>query len=130
MKTIKILCVCILTLSLLVTCFASCGKKGVGDETAASSEEVKTTEIITETTEIVTDENGETVTEENGTVVTEIVTEKQYVPVSEKSGEKGKSTTSAATTKKSAEPAGTTKSSGGGNGVVLGDNNKKNNGWY
>lgn len=127
MKTIKILCVSILTLSVLVTCFASCGKKGAGDETTASSEEVKTTVIITETTEIVTDENGEAVTEEDGTVVTEIVTEKHYVPTGEGTGEKGKSTTSAATTGKSAQP---TKSSGGEDSVVLGDSSKKNSGWY
>ena len=133
MKSIKILSIVILALAILVTCFASCGKKtDDAESTKASTEEVKTTVVITEKIEAVTDENGETVTEEDGTVVTETVTEKEYVPV-DKGSESGKteqSTTQKSTEKatqkttSSAEPTG---SSGGG--VVLATKNT-NNGWY
>lgn len=133
MKSIKILSIVILALAILVTCFASCGKKtDDAESTNPSTEEVKTTVVITEKIEAVTDENGETVTEEDGTVVTEIVTEKEYVPV-DKGSESGKTekSTTAKTTEKatqkttsSAEPTG---SSGGG--VVIATKSS-NSGWY
>ena len=127
MKSIKTLSIVMLALALLVTCFASCGKKTDNAEsTKGTTEEIKTTVVITEKIETVTDENGEAVTEEDGTVVTEIVTEKEYVPV-----DKGdKSATAKATEKatqkatSSAEPAGDS-----GSGVVLATKNT-NNGWY
>ena len=129
MKSIKVLSVVILALAVLVTCFASCGKKtGNAESTKGTTEEIKTTVVITEKVETVTDENGEAVTEEDGTVITEIVTEKEYVPVEKdkKGGKTEKSTTEKATQKttSSVEP---TKESGGG--VVLATKSA-NNGWY
>ncbi len=133
MKSIRILSIVILAVAILVTCFASCGKKtNDAESTKGTTEEIKTTVVITEKVEAVTDENGETVTEEDGTVVTEIVTEKEYVPVEkdEKGGKTEKSTTAKATEKatqkttSSAEPA---KESG--SGVVLATKSA-NNGWY
>ncbi len=145
MKSIRILSVVILALAVLVACFASCGKKADNAEsTKGTTEEIKTTVVITEKVETVTDESGEAVTEEGGAVVTEIVTEKEYVPVDkdDDDGKTEKSTTAKPTTKvtekatqkatekvtqkttSSAEP---TKDSGGG--VVLATKGA-NSGWY
>ena len=133
MKSIRILSIVILALAVLVTCFASCGKKTDNAEsTKGTTEEIKTTVVITEKVEAVTDENGEAVTEEDGTVVTEIVTEKQYVPVEkgDNGGNTEKDVTAKATekaTQKTTSSAEPTEYSGGG--VVLATKSA-NSGWH